>query len=75
VVTWTIPSLASGATVVRTLVARVDQAPGGDTAIVNAWYGASDGVDPPAAGPPVSVRLRAPAPASMPKQYLAHVAR
>ncbi|HEU5103384.1 MAG TPA: S8 family serine peptidase, partial [Roseiflexaceae bacterium] len=74
-VTWSLPGLAAGATATRTLVVRVDQATGGDTAIVNAQYGAADGVDPPASGPPISVRLRAPAPGQIRKMYLPSVVR
>jgi hypothetical protein len=75
VVTWSIPSLAAGATLTRTLVARVDQTTGGDVAIVNTQYGAADGADPPAGGPPVSVRLRAAAPGQLRKIYLPSVVR
>ena len=75
VITWTIPSLAAGATVTRTLVARVDQATGGDTAIVNAQYGASDGTDPPTSGPPVSVALKSAVSVSERKVYLPLVVR
>jgi uncharacterized repeat protein (TIGR01451 family) len=74
-VTWSIPSLAAGATLTRTLVARVDQATGGDAAIVNTRYGASDGVDPPAGGPPVSVMLRGAAPEQIRKLYVPNMAR
>jgi len=69
-ITWTIPSLPAGATLTRTLVARVDQAAGGDLAIVNAQYGASDGKDPPASGPPVSVALKSAVSASERKLYV-----
>ncbi len=58
VITWAIPSLTVGTTVTRTLIVRVDQVTGGETAIVNAQYGASDGADPPGNGPPVSVALK-----------------
>jgi hypothetical protein len=75
VITWTIPSLAAGATVTRTLVARVDQATGGDTAIVNAQYGASDGAGPPTYGQPVSVALKRAVAAGEGKVYLPLVAR
>jgi uncharacterized repeat protein (TIGR01451 family) len=75
VITWTIPSLAANTTVTRTLVARVDQATGDDTAIVNAQYGASDGTHPPAGGPPVSVGLKSAAAASERKVYVSLVLR
>ncbi|MEO7913571.1 MAG: S8 family serine peptidase [Roseiflexaceae bacterium] len=71
VITWTMPSLAVGATVTRTLVARVDQATGSDAAIINAQYGASDGTDPPSSGAPVSVALKSAVLASERKLYLA----
>jgi uncharacterized repeat protein (TIGR01451 family) len=74
-VTWSIPALAAGTTLNRTLVVRVDQATGGDVAIVNTQYGAADGLDPPAGGPPVSVRLRAAAPGQLRKMYLPNVVR
>jgi uncharacterized repeat protein (TIGR01451 family) len=74
-ISWTIPPLAANAAITRTLVVRVDQATGGDTAIVNARYGATDGVEPPVGGPPVSLKLRAAAPAGMRKLYLPNVAR
>jgi uncharacterized repeat protein (TIGR01451 family) len=70
VISWTIPSLPTGANVTRTLVARVDQAIGSDVAIVNARYGASDGIDPPAGGPPVSVALKSAVSAGERKLYL-----
>jgi uncharacterized repeat protein (TIGR01451 family) len=72
---WTIPSMAAGATVTRTLVARVDLSTGGDAAIVNALYGASDGTGPPMDGPPVSVALKSAVSASERKVYLPLVAR
>jgi hypothetical protein len=73
VITWTIPSLAAGATATRTLVVRVDQTTGGDAAIVNARYGASDGTDPPTGGPPVSVAVKSAVSAGERKLYLALV--
>ncbi|MDQ2995932.1 MAG: S8 family serine peptidase, partial [Chloroflexota bacterium] len=75
VITWTLPSLAAGQTVTRTLVTRVDQAMGGDTAIINAQYGASDGTDTPAIGPPISVVLKSAVSASERKVYLPLVMR
>jgi uncharacterized repeat protein (TIGR01451 family) len=74
-ITWTIPALAAGTSVTRTLVARVDQATGGDKAIVNAQYGASQGSNPPASGPPVSVALKGAAPAGERRVYVALVGR
>jgi len=76
VITWSIPSLAAGTTVTRTLVTRIDQATGGDMAIVNAQYGASDGTDPPAGGPPVSVALKSVVPAGIERKvYLSIMVR
>jgi hypothetical protein len=75
VITWTIPSLAAGATVTRTLVARVDQATGNAVVIVNAQYGASDGTNPPVDGSPVNVALKSVVSASERKVYLPLVAR
>ncbi|HJZ45520.1 MAG TPA: S8 family serine peptidase [Roseiflexaceae bacterium] len=75
IVTWSIPSLAPDTTLTRRLVARVDLATGGDTAIVNARYGAIDGADPPTGGPPVSVKLRTVEPAGVRKLYMSAVAR
>jgi serine protease AprX len=74
-ITWTIPSLAAGATVTRTLVARVDQDTGGDSAIINAQYGASNSSTPPTDGPPVSVALKNAISASERKVYVALVLR
>lgn len=75
VISWTIPSLAAGATVTRTLVARVDQATSTEAAIVNVQYGASDGTNPPVDGPPVSVALKSAVSASVRKLYLGLVMR
>jgi hypothetical protein len=74
-ITWTIPSLAAGAIVRRTLVVRVDPSTGGDAAIVNAQYGASDGADPPTDGLPVSVALKRSVSAGERKVYLPLLAR
>jgi subtilisin family serine protease len=71
VISWTIPSLAAGQAVTRTLVVRVDQVTGGDTAIINALYGASNGSDSPASGAPVGVALKIPVSASERKLHLA----
>jgi uncharacterized repeat protein (TIGR01451 family) len=75
VITWTIPSLAAGATVTRTLVAHVDPITGDDAAIVNVRYGAFDGTNPPVDGQPVSVALKSAVSASERKVYLPLVAR
>jgi uncharacterized repeat protein (TIGR01451 family) len=74
-ITWSVPSLAAGATVIRTLVVRVDPAAVGTTLIVNADYRATDGVDLPAAGPAVGVRVKGEAAAGEQKLYLPQVMR
>jgi subtilisin family serine protease len=74
-ITWTIPSLAAGTAVTRTLVTRVDQSTGGDTAIINVQYGVNTGADPPTGGPPVSVMLKSAAAASERKVLLPMMVR
>jgi uncharacterized repeat protein (TIGR01451 family) len=58
VVQWTVPALAAGATLTRTLVVRVAQDVADRTPIVNASYGAADGVDLPGVGPPITVAVK-----------------
>jgi serine protease AprX len=62
IVTWSVPSLAAGATVRRTLVVRVDSSVSDGTPIINASYRASSAASSPSAGPPVVISTRASAP-------------
>ncbi|HEY1015238.1 MAG TPA: S8 family serine peptidase [Herpetosiphonaceae bacterium] len=60
IVQWTIPSIAAGATVNRTLTVRVDPAATDGMTIVNSAYRAANNVDITAVGSPVSVPVRLP---------------
>jgi uncharacterized repeat protein (TIGR01451 family) len=74
-VEWVVPSIAAGATVVRTLVVRVDSAVADRTPIVNADYRAANGSDLPGSGPPVGVLVRRAAPAGERQLFLPMLAR
>jgi hypothetical protein len=72
VVQWAVPANAVGPAVMRTLVVRVDAQLPDSRPIVNFLYRATNGVDLPGVGPPVSLLVAAP---GEQKTYIPLVAR